>query len=419
MKRLVALLLSVIMILTGCGQAQPPETTDNQAELPPFSTDSSTPFVEPGPAKATPQFNSPEDKQFLAYVEDSIYEETVSALDSEEYFVENISSVYISKEYLDEVVFNSRSNIYFGYTLSELDEIYQGARYIFTLGEDGTTTVQELQTVEDDSTRAMLTNIAIGTGVILTCITVSFSNQREVAGIDGIAAPGVGTGAGGLISAVNIILATPALSAATFGASFASIGGISAGIVKGIETGEFNEALEAAALGATEGFKWGAIVGAIASGVYRGIKLFGDTKQNDFTIKDCAKIQRESHYPFRLIKQFRNMTEYQVCRDANLRPIKIGDKIVLYRDDIDPNRLDAEGRTNKERAQEGLAPLDATGKSYQLHHVGQKDNGYLAILTPAEHQTKGLHTSKNDEPIDHGAAWSATASSIWKNIPWQ
>lgn len=60
-----------------------------------------------------------------------------------------LSAVYISKEYLDEVAFNSQSNVYFGYTLAELDEVFQGTRYIFTLGDDGNTTVRELQAIDD------------------------------------------------------------------------------------------------------------------------------------------------------------------------------------------------------------------------------------------------------------------------------
>lgn len=84
-----------------------------------------------------------------------------------------MSAVYISKEYLEEAASISQSNVYFGYTIAELDEIFQGTRYIFTLGDDGTTAVQELQVVDDHTAETMLRNIAIGTGVILVCVTVS------------------------------------------------------------------------------------------------------------------------------------------------------------------------------------------------------------------------------------------------------
>ena len=43
------------------------------------------------------------------------------------------------KEYLDELAFNSQENVYFGYTLSELNAQFQGEKYIFTLGENNET----------------------------------------------------------------------------------------------------------------------------------------------------------------------------------------------------------------------------------------------------------------------------------------
>ena len=108
----------------------------------------------------------------LPYLEDSIYSELVTALNSEDYFVENVNAIYISKEYLEEVAYNSQENIYFGYTLSELDSYFQGTRYVFTLGDDGQTVVTEFQKY-DDTYDQMLKNVAIGTGVILVCVTVS------------------------------------------------------------------------------------------------------------------------------------------------------------------------------------------------------------------------------------------------------
>ena len=249
MKRLIALLLSVVMLLTGCGQTQSPSTMTKESDV---VTESAEPSVTASDfvewENVEPQYDSLDDEQLLAHIEDLVYRDTIVSLNSDEYFVENVSAVYISKEYLEEVAFNSQSNIYFGYTLAELDEIFQGTKYIFTLGEDGTTAVQELQEIEDVSTETMLKNVAIGTGVILVCVTVSVVSA-------GVGAP-----------AVSMIFAASATTAKTFAISSAAFGGISAGVVRGIQTGDFNEAMEAAAMGATEGFKWGAISGAVVGG---------------------------------------------------------------------------------------------------------------------------------------------------------
>ncbi len=130
MKRVVALLLSITILLTGCGQAQ-----SQTAE----SVESATELVVSD--EAVPQYDSLDDDGLLAYVEDAVYRDAVASFDSDEYFIENVSAVYISKEYLEEAAFNSQTNIYFGYTLAELDEVFQGTKYIFTLSDDGTTTV--------------------------------------------------------------------------------------------------------------------------------------------------------------------------------------------------------------------------------------------------------------------------------------
>lgn len=57
------------------------------------------------PAGSVPEagFSGMSDPNLLRYTEDTIYENLVTALDSEEYFVENVSAIYISQEYIDEL----------------------------------------------------------------------------------------------------------------------------------------------------------------------------------------------------------------------------------------------------------------------------------------------------------------------------
>lgn len=369
MKRIIALLLSITILLTGCGQAKSQSTTTKESNTGMVSPEPTTePIVQ---EDNEPQYDSLDDLQLLAHIEDLIYRDTVASLNSKEYFVENVSAVYISKEYLDDVAFNSQSNIYFGYTLGELDEIFQGKKYIFTLSENGSTTVKELQEIEDNSTETMFKNVAIGTGVILVCVTVSV----------------VSAGAGA--PAVSMIFAASATTAKTFAISSTVFGGISAGFVRGIQTGDFNEAMEAAALGASEGFKWGAISGAVIGGGSEAFLLKSAT-QSGLTMNEAAIIQADSNIPIDIISQIHSLDEYMVYKTAGLNPVMVNGKTALIQS-IDLNYVsqfpDGTNVTNLVRMQKGYAPIDPiTGKLYQLHHIGQKADGTLAVLTESQHQ---------------------------------
>ena len=392
MKRLIALFLSLTMVLTGCfkPQAKNPtsESTINTVSAP-------VEWVE-----VLPEFDSLSDEDLLLEVENLVYRGTVEALDSEEYVVENVSAVYLSKEYLEEAAFNSQSNVYFGYTLAELDEIFQGTRYIFTLGDDGTTAVQELQVIDDHTAETMLRNIAIGTGVILVCVTVSV----------------VSAGAGA--PAVSVIFAASATTAKTMAVSSAAFGGISAGVVRGIETGDFDEAMEAAALGATEGFKWGAVSGAVIGGGNEAFLLKSATKSG-LTMNEVALIQKESNLPMDVISQFHSMKEYLVYKEAGLKPVIVNGRVALVQD-IDLNYVselpDGTKVTNLERMQRGLAPIEpATGEAYELHHIGQKADGTLAVLTRDQHRKNAsiLNQPGKASEIDR-SGFGNTRKEFWK-----
>lgn len=394
MKRFIAALLSVIMVLTGCSQPQSAVISEESTSDEPAEGIVLEDFE--------PQYNSLDDEQLLAHIEDLVYRDTVEAINSDEYFVENVSAVYVSKEYLEEVAFNSESNIYFGYTLAELDEIFQGTRYVFTLNEDGTTTVQELQEIEDASAETILKNVAIGTGVILICVTVSV----------------VSAGAGA--PAVSMIFAASATTAQTFAVSSAAFGGISAGIVRGIQTGDSHEAMDAAALGASEGFKWGAIGGAIIGGGSEAFLLKTATKSG-LTMNEAALIQVDSNLPIDVISQMHSLDEYLVYKNAQLSPMMVNGRTALIQN-IDLNYIsqlpDGSEVTNLVRMQRGYAPIEpATGKAYQLHHIGQRADGTLAVLTERQHQGNAAILNifgKESEIIR--PEFAATRKAFWEYL---
>ena len=294
MKRIIALLLVCVMTVTGCGKAgdgnqknaseglsvvvedgktetsnvsqeeQPAEVQDNNGN----ETSENSKTVEADTAEADTaegadnyeyqteeiNFNNLNDPELLQYVQDNVYAGLESEFQSDDYVINEVNAIYISKEYLEELEYNSQSNIFFGLTLEELDKQFQGKKYVFTLGENGETAVVEFEDYDDTYDRA-LKNIAIGTGVILVCVTVSV----------------VTAGAGA--PAVSLIFAASAKTGTTFALSSGAISALTAGVVEGYKTKDFDSALKAAALAGSEGFKWGAITGAVTGGLVKNHEL--------------------------------------------------------------------------------------------------------------------------------------------------
>lgn len=290
MKRVIALFLAVLITLTGCTQQTvqnpTPETstpTDPPNSSEPTSESEQTPaqdvpvFAE----DVEPNFATLSDPSLLQYVEDNIYSNLVARFDSEDYIVESVNAVYVSEEYLEEVAYNSKSNVYFGYTLEELDAQFEGTRYIFSLGENGETVVEEF--AEYDATYdRVIKNVAIGTGVILVCVTVSV-----VSG--GVGAP----------AAVSMIFASAAKTGTVYALSSGTISAVAAGTITGIQTGDFEEAKKAAALAGSEGFKWGAITGVITGGATKAVELYRSAntiptpRDSELTVLDRTKNSTE------------------------------------------------------------------------------------------------------------------------------
>lgn len=344
-------------------------------------------------AEEVPTFTGMNDTDLPDYIEDTLYTSLVSELDSDEYFVENVEAVYISQEYLDELAYNSQANVFFGYTLAELNQQFNGSKYIFTLGGDNETTVKPWEDY-DDTYEQIIRNVAVGTGVILVCVTVSVVS-------------------GGTVSMIFAAAAKKAASFARFGAA---LGGVSAGIVKGVQTGDMDEALKAAALAGSEGFKWGAIIGAILGGVSEYVGLKGATL-NGLSMNEAAAIQKESALSLDFIKNFHSKEEYEVYKTAKLEANKVDGRNALIREiDLKSKITDQYGKTmtNAERIAQNRSPVDSNGIPYELHHIGQQENSPLAILTSAEHDSPSLHFRDVSE-VEHGNKWTKQRQQFWRS----
>jgi hypothetical protein len=409
MKRLLAIILSLSLMLTACSQNMKEvnienvsleETEENGVELVEenLTTEISIPEDEMGddtPYHYEMEFDSLNDEDLQRYIRDELYDEVVTLLDSDDYFVENISTSYVSQEYIDELNYNSKPNVYFGYTLEELDELFDGTRYVFTLGDNGETIVVPFEGY-DDTYNQVLKNVAVGTGVILVCVTVSVVTAEAGA------------------PAVSMIFAASAKMGTDMALSQGVLSGVIAGTIKGIQTGDVEETISTVALSASEGFKWGAIVGVVSGGVSETVALKGATL-NGLTMNEAASIQKESKYPLDVIKQFHTVDEYKVFKTAELKSVMVNGQTALVRSDINLDLVDEFGRTNLKRMESGLAPLDENGISYELHHIGQESDATLAILTQSEHDSELIHGFKTKSVIDR-KAFAKQKRNFWKTM---
>ena len=112
MKRTIALLLAVLMLLTGCTQ-QPVQNQETNPSESASSEVSSTPATDGSESNqsnteeeivfeedAPVEFASLSDPDLLQYVEDNIYTDLTARFNSDDYIIESVNAVYVSEEYL-------------------------------------------------------------------------------------------------------------------------------------------------------------------------------------------------------------------------------------------------------------------------------------------------------------------------------
>ena len=171
-RRFIAILLSAAMtvMLGGCGNenigsisggseasGQASSEEDSAASGQSSAEDAGASSDQPSSDATTPEFANLDDPKLLRYMEDSVYSDLESEL-GEDYVIENVTAAYVpfvSDEYKQELEYNSKKNIYFGYTLSELDQQFQGTRYVFTTDGDGNTEAKKFEAYDNSYDQAM------------------------------------------------------------------------------------------------------------------------------------------------------------------------------------------------------------------------------------------------------------------------
>lgn len=141
-----------------------------------------------------------------------------------------------------------------------------------------------------------------------------------------------------------------------------------------------------------------------------------DDKKEGLTDEEKSKIKEDTGWSDEIIESIGSWEEFEIYKDAGLTEVDIGGKKCLIKSDIDWDQIDSMGRTNKERAEQGLSPINKDGGKIELHHIGQHADSPLAELTQEEHRGKGndsiLHDKTKESEIDR-YAFSRERSEHW------
>lgn len=270
MKRIISLIIVFAILLTACSNSVDNKasvasetTTETATGAVSITVENDVTLIDENVLKAEEDylaslsFSGMDDPELLQLVEDYVYADLAKSLDSEEYRIEQVEAIYISKEYLEDLEHNSQANIFFGYTMDELELEFAGSKFEFTTNESGQTVVREFEEYDDTEER-IIKNAAIGAGVIVVLVVVTIVTYgSDIPAVAAVCAVSGGAAKGAAIGA----------------ASGAFISASISGVITGLQTQDLEATLKAAALSGSEGFKWGAITGAISGGFGKAIEL--------------------------------------------------------------------------------------------------------------------------------------------------
>lgn len=100
------------------------------------------------------------------------------------------------------------------------------------------------------------------------------------------------------------------------------------------------------------------------------------------------------------IKRERKLNRKSSPESGN-KTVNVNEKnVTMDNGTFDPNFTDTRGRTNIQRMEQGLAPIGKDGKSVNIHHIDQTNNGPVKEILASEHQHnyKALHKNTGQAP---------------------
>lgn len=116
------------------------------------------------------------------------------------------------------------------------------------------------------------------------------------------------------------------------------------------------------------------------------VKVIEQAKKSEVMMSNLEKFKYDIKIKYTDIEKYLSVDEIEIYETSNLELKEVNDRDILAKSDINPSQLDAFGKTNLERMEQGKPPLDGQGRPIELHHIGQGKNSPLAELTVQEHR---------------------------------
>ncbi len=142
-----------------------------------------------------------------------------------------------------------------------------------------------------------------------------------------------------------------------------------------------------------------------------------DNLESIIKLNEIDRINKQSKYSSDVNQYISTIKELEVYKSENLKECEINNRKVLQNTSLDYSLQDSKGRTNLERMNKGLAPLNEDGRPYNLHHIGQKSDSPLAELKDIVHkQNDAILHDKSISTEVHGdnINWDKERSNHWK-----
>ena len=162
----------------------------------------------------------------------------------------------------------------------------------------------------------------------------------------------------------------------------------------------------------------------------------------DFRNSEMSDLLKDTGWNHEIIDSIRSFEEGEIYKNANLQEGIVNDRLCLQNPEINWDQTtriytnadyeamskgelpfgfgqldDIFSMTNKERALNGMAPLDSNGQAFELHHIGQRMDSALAELRSEQHRGPGndaiLHEKNAPSQIDRNA-FQSERSDYWK-----